>query len=466
VTVLLVRVPPGYEAERRYAVDVVLGTILGLEYRLEPYAGTRTQLVVAGDEDGRSLSVVDGLFATASEDWSRKRSLPTLPLQRWQAAIDLPDAVLAADGLPVLFGTAMQGHWLRDSDTGIDLGVDVFGSAFFLLTRYEELVSSERDCHGRFPAAASLASHEGFLDRPIVDEYAEIVWACLRRLFPSLERRPRSGRVLLSHDVDWPFSPRAGPLATLRGAAVDALKLRSPHAALARLRGYVARRRGDKDADPHNTFDGLMDLAERHGLRTAFYFIAERTAGALDGEYELDDPWIRDLIRRVHERGHEVGLHPSYGSYREPGQIAKEFAKLRATADSLGVEQEEWGGRQHFLRWEVGTTWPAWDEAGLAYDSSLGYAERVGFRSGTCHEHRTFDLRTGAELALRERPLMVMDATLLEGKYMGLDHDEATERARGLRETCLRFGGDFTLLWHNSYLRSPAAWGVLDGILA
>lgn len=466
MSVLLVRVPSGYEAERRYAVEAVLGTILGLQLRLEPHAGAHTELGVAGDPSGRVLAVADGLFTTAREHWLTDGSLPDTPLQRWQVSTDLPEAVLAGQELPVLFGQAVDGHWLRTTSEGMHLGVDVFGTAFFLLSRYEELVNTQRDGHGRFPASASLAAREGFLERPIVDEYAEVLWACLLRLFPALERRPKAGRMLLSHDVDWPFSPTVGPLATLRGAAVDALKLRNPRAAATRLRGYAARRRGDKDADPHNTFDDLMDLAERYGLRTAFYFIADHTAGTLDGEYELDDPWIRALIRRVHERGHEVGLHPSYGSYVDTAQIKREFERLRATADQLGVRQDEWGGRQHFLRWEAGTTWRAWAQAGLAYDSTLGYAERVGFRSGTCHEHRTFDLRTGQELALRERPLVVMDATLLEGKYMGLDNDEATERARSLRATCARFGGDFSLLWHNSYLRSPAEWRVLDGILA
>jgi len=40
-----------------------------------------------------------------------------------------------------------------------------------MLTRYEEVVKSVKDEHERFPARASLAYREGFLMRPIVNEY-------------------------------------------------------------------------------------------------------------------------------------------------------------------------------------------------------------------------------------------------------------------------------------------------------
>ena len=58
----------------------------------------------------------------------------------------------------------------------------------FMLSRYEEVVKSDRDRFDRFPASASLAAQEGFLNRPIVNEYLEILWACLIRLWPQMQR--------------------------------------------------------------------------------------------------------------------------------------------------------------------------------------------------------------------------------------------------------------------------------------
>jgi len=42
-----------------------------------------------------------------------------------------------------------------------------------------------------------------------------------------------------------------------------------------------------------------MDVSERKGLRSAFYFIADHTAGRIDGIYRLEDPWIRKLMKKI-----------------------------------------------------------------------------------------------------------------------------------------------------------------------
>src|SRR5205823_13740837 len=127
---------------------------------------------------------------------------------------------------------------------------------------YEEAVRSQRDEHDRFPAAASIAEREGFLDRPLVNEYAESLWSLLRARWPRLERRARGFRVLPSHDVDIPFC--AGGR-SVRNAAGDVVRRRDPALALRRLAGRH---------DECGTFDFLMDASERHGVRSAFFFIA------------------------------------------------------------------------------------------------------------------------------------------------------------------------------------------------
>ena len=47
--------------------------------------------------------------------------------------------------------------------------------------------------------------------------------------------------------------------------------------------------------------------------------------------------------------------------------------------------------RQHYLRWRAPTTWQNWEDAGLDYDSTVGYADHVGFRAGTCYEYPIFN---------------------------------------------------------------------------
>ena len=47
-----------------------------------------------------------------------------------------------------------------------------------------------------------------------------------------------------------------------------------------------------------------MDVSERHGLRSAFYFLAHRDQRPRDGRYLFEHPWVRSLIGHIGRRGH------------------------------------------------------------------------------------------------------------------------------------------------------------------
>ena len=244
-----------------------------------------------------------------------------------------------------------------------------------------------------------------------------------------------------------------GPLKLVRQLGADALLRRDPALMARRVRSWAGLARGSHRLDPYNTFDFLMDVSERHGLTGAFnFFAAAGTASPADPTYTLAHPWVRALLRQVHRRGHEVGFHAGFGTHRDAERTRREFERLRDVAAREGVRQDVWGGRQHYLLWENPPTWSNWDRAGLDYDTTLGHADRIGFRAGTCHPFRTFDLRERRTLRLRERPFQVMDRTLFQ--YMELSPEAAVEQVLALAEQCRRYRGTFSLLWHNSALQT------------
>ena len=453
LTRLLVQYPAGRSSEREYAIDVVMREFVGIDYVARPADRTDVSITV---EDGRSgeVRVTDIFFATAEYDWLAPTSLPRLPLADMPFEGSGLSPHVLADSLPVLYGELVggTGSWTSLAPSSVTLGLDIFGSAFFLLTRYEEIVTRERDIHDRFPASAAVGGRARLLDRPLVDEYAELLWSAMRRVWPRIERPRRAFRFLPSHDVDWPQSPGRSFAALGKTLGGDVLRRHDPRLALDRIRAEHRTRRGDADADLHNTFDFLMDVSEAAGARSAFYFQAIGTDPAYDAYYDLSDPWLGALLRRIRDRGHEIGIHPTYSTYRAPERIREQLSRLREHCERLGIEQAEWGGRQHFLRWENPTTWQAWDDAGLDYDSTLGFADRVGFRAGAAREYTVFNLRTRRRLALRERPLVVMESSLFD--YERASRERARARISELREQCRAVSGDFTLLWHNSNLLS------------
>jgi len=451
---LLVFHPPTYTTERCYIFEVLLNEFLGLEYQTIIEERCDVSIKLRDDPCSMELILSELLFQTPKDEWLTPPSLPKQPLELWDVSKSPIDAITVGSELPVIYGNKLpNGTYLQVLQTGITLGVDIFGSAFFMLTRYEEVIKSAKDNRERFPAKASLAYQEGFLTRPIVNEYIEILWWALKYLWPGLRRKQRLFQVHLSHDVDWPLciAGRTWPQ-VFKIVLGDLVKRKNHLLAVQRFQSFMLVTSGNIDSDICNTFDFIMNLSEKQGLRSAFYFITDHSAGEVDGIYSMADPWIRKLLRRIHERNHEIGLHPSYHTLHDPSRLLREFQILLQVCEAEGIHQEIWGGRQHYLRWKAPITWQSWENAGLNYDSTLTFADYAGFRCGVCYEYRVFNLKDRRSLNLWERPLIIMESTVLGEYYMNLSYNQALEEIIRLKERCKMFKGNFTLLWHNSRL--------------
>ncbi len=203
--------------------------------------------------------------------------------------------------------------------------------------------------------------------------------------------------------------------------------------------------------DAYNSFDWIMSLSEKYELTSAFYFICGRTDAHKDADYDIDYSAIRNLMKEIHSRGHEIGLHPSYNTYLEKDKIKSEFTTLKKICTEEGLEQSSYGGRMHYLRWQHPYTMQSWNEAGLAYDSTMSYADHAGFRCGTCFEYPAINPVTQEILELRIRPLIAMECSIIGYEYMGLGvGKKAQDKFLELAEKCRQVGGCFTMLWHNS----------------
>jgi len=453
-----VEIPESFETERRYIVMVLLEEFLGVPFDLSVgnhHSGTYFTV------DKRRLHLPDDLFSIPHADWLTQKMLPSAV--NFVDLAPLPFSTESAAGITQLclprWSTTHSHEPLFSWDgNAIRLNLDLLGSAFFFLSRCEEYVASSFDQHGRFPASASFSARHDLLSRAVVNEYVEVLWAALSYIAPGLKRRQRSFRQLISHDIDIPFDLLFKQLKRFgKSLAGDVLKRRQPGLAIQRAACWNRVRHGDWAADPYNTFEWIWHQSEVHGLKSAFYFMAGRTNAARDADYELEHPAIRHLIRSSAERGHEIGLHPSYESYKSAETIGIEFNRLIQVCEEEGVRQDRWGGRHHYLRWSARETSRHWERAGLAYDSTLGFADRIGFRCGTCYEYPMFDLAERRTLRLSERPLLAMEVSLIAPEYMGLtDSEVALSRISEIKEVCRRFSGDFTLLWHNDRLTTPS----------
>lgn len=357
---------------------------------------------------------------------------------------------------------------VQSTDRGHHIRFDIPGFAMWMMSRHEEAVNPARDEHDRFPAMASHAYMHNYLERPVVDEWLHILGQVIERTWPSLSLRTHEASQLVSHDVDlpsvymfkeWRSLLRISASLLLRhgriGESMNAVRIRGAHKQQLHAQ------------DPANTFDWIFRHCAKHGMQNAFYFICGNTNQRFDADYRIEHPAMRQLLNDVHRHGHEIGLHPSYDTFRNRDAFFAEANRLRRVCGQEGIEQSQWGGRMHYLRWAHPETAYLWEGAGMSYDSTAGYAARPGFRCGTCFEFPALDPLTGKRLNLTIRPLIAMEVSVMSAEYLGLRNPEAAfQKFAQLKDRCRKVGGNFTLLWHNSELITDQNKALYEQVVA
>ncbi|WP_228481504.1 polysaccharide deacetylase family protein [Vibrio fluminensis] len=329
----------------------------------------------------------------------------------------------------------------------LTINYDILGLAYWMLNRIEEIGSEELDAHQRFPATSSHAYKFGYLERPIVDEWLGILQQAIKKICPNLEFRKNEFLIQVSHDVDVPsefgFSSWKKVIKGMirNGVSLQLSKMiKVPVTKLLTKKNLLI-------SDPCNTFSWLMDASDDIRVNSSFYFMAGKTNDNYDSDYKLDCKPIESLMLQIHRRGHYIGIHPSYETFNDFPAFLSEYQKLREVCDRLGITQVEWGGRMHYLRWSHPQTLRAFEDSGINYDSTLGYADLPGFRCGTCFEYTAFDPINHKIMKLRLRPLIVMECTIL--RTLGVS-EEAKVKMLYLKNQCRKVSGTFSILWHNS----------------
>jgi hypothetical protein len=320
------------------------------------------------------------------------------------------------------------------------------GEIFEWLTTSYELEASERDSVGRIPFSASVFARAKISPRK---PYASILMAWLQSEI--LKREPGTAPaapsvspdadhlVVSSHDVDFYWVRSASAITRLAknlGIAVKLYKSRQHlRDTASMLRDVLAgRRAGDY-------MPALLHAGERWNFRSTLFVVA-RHGHRRDPDYRLAD--LHQRLIEARESGFDVQLHGSYSSIVESGSLAAEAQELASVMGKPTL-----GGRQHWLRFDSHEKlFASIAAAGLVYDSTMGFSDTVGFRSGASFAFPPYNFENEAPFDFLEIPLVLMDGSL-----------EAAARASGEVPVALanevllesrRWGwGGVSALWHN-----------------
>ena len=423
---LKILVPDNLKHERSYAISALINMI-ELDYSIEFEPLLKYYEIHYNDF---KLVINDSFFIKFNNNLS------------YLSIENIPQKVCWFNNtLPIIYGE----NYFIINEKEIYCGIDVFASAYFMLTRWEEYVVPNKDKFGRCNEDDMFVVKHGIYNRPIVDEYVELLKNLLTRIGVELPIPKNHFSVSLTHHVDYLFR-YANFNNFIKNLAGDILNRKSLPTFFSTLYNYILFKFG-KRLDPFDTFDEIMDLSESIGVRSAFYFKAA-VKGEYDYTYNIFDKRVVAIMNNIVRRGHEVGIHPSKNTFRNPDHFRLEVERMRSIGFSVN------GGRQHFLLYDLPYTLRTWSENGLLYDAGLGFAFRAGFRCGTSHEYNYFDFLKREVLPIKIRPLICMEGALFDYQKERSMPDIEREII-DLVDKVHRYNGCFVFLWHNDRFYRP-----------
>lgn len=355
--------------------------------------------------------------------YGTRQSVPQLPLKT------LKD-------MPILFGTTE----IRYEDERIVVCADIIASTYFLISRYEEMVSKEeRDAHGRFKGKKSILYRSGYMDIPVVDYYGSFLRKLLAEKGIEVDnQREGFNSVTLSHDVDYLWT-KFTFYTMLRRTVSSALKRRDN--VCFPLSSYLGR----PERDP--VFKNLEWLLNQDKKTNAdvMLFIVAGTKNRMEGTFSyIKTSAFRKFYKGISQSAIKIGHHISY-------EAADDLALIRAEKELLEsvIGYPIVHSRNHYLRDCFPEMFDDLIKCGITDDYTMGYADCPGFRLGTSKRVRWINPVKKELTNLVLHPLQIMDVSLGGECYMNLTYNKALALClKIIRETKINHG-DLIVLWHN-----------------
>jgi hypothetical protein len=319
--------------------------------------------------------------------------------------------------------------------TGGDLGFDVFAAVFYMLSRYEEYLPYQPDEYGRFKAQGCFADKNGFLEIPVVDHWVNQLKQALLALFPTLKVKQEQFNIVATYDIDVAYAYKGrSPLVTMAAAGRDILTGKVHHVPV-RIKAVTG-----SDHDPWDVYDELRQTLGALDIPAIFFFLVGDKS-KYDRNLDASSPVMKNVVQQLVQFA-EIGLHPSFYGGSQKTAITREKQRLE-TLTGIPVTKS----RQHYLKFQLPHTYRELLASGIAEDFTMCFADKAGFRAGTCHPFFFYDLEQEKSTELKVHSATYMDGTFF--KYMKYSTDEAIVGMEALLKKVKEVNGTFITIWHN-----------------
>jgi hypothetical protein len=324
---------------------------------------------------------------------------------------------------------------------------DWLGEIFQWLTCSHERSAAGRDSLGRIPYSCSIFGKRNLSPRK---PFATMLMSCLEnelRGAVGIQALPKAPSpqpgvehmVICSHDIDFHYTNKRSALVRLtKNLGIACRPYRSWSFAVSNSRMILDVLGGKRVGD-------YLPALYSHGAQANFQstlFAVPRQLHRRDPNYEISE--IVPRLTEGQSNGFSVGLHASYGSIVEGKTLLPEAEALQR---ALGRRAS--GNRQHWLRFDSHEKlYQAVDLAKFAFDSSLGFANRVGFRTGASFAFPPYNFQDEKPYEFLEIPLAIMDGSLEATTRDSKENPQAV--AEEVLDASRRWSwGGISVLWHN-----------------
>lgn len=326
-----------------------------------------------------------------------------------------------------------------------ELPFDIFSAAFFLATRYEEYLPHMRDEHDRFDHTQSLAYSHGFLQQPVINQWAKQLKLILKHKFPQIRFNTSKFESLSTVDIDIAYSYKGKGLIRNIGGGLKNISRSQYREFINRILVLLSLRK-----DPYDTYQLIIET-NKHAHHPLLFFFHLGDYGPYDKGLQVEcSVHYQRLIRNLADSA-STGIHPSYRSNKENSQLELEINRLK---DLLHNDVKK--SRQHFLKLKFPETYRNLISRGIREDYTMGYAGETGFRASLCTPFTFYDIELEQSTPLKILPFAVMDGTLKD--YLRLSPEEGWDRVQSLMEEVKRVDGTFISIWHNQSLCPLDGW--------
>lgn len=355
---------------------------------------------------------------------SEKKDIPDYKMNKWMGK-----------NIPILFLTELdENSLINKHENKIEIKGDILMSAFYFLSSWQEYISDAQDKIGRFPMEKSLLSKLDLIETPVVNYYFDILVKAIERIQSTqIQINSHHGNRLkigISHDID----------NCNTGSFQDSFRQFQAGQYWPAIKKSIRRLFGK---DIWMNFDEWVALEKKYDVKSSYYFITEKTSKDAypNADYDFQSKKMQSIVKQLKSNGHEIGIHGSINSGFKQGQLKNEISQFPTPVR---------GGRFHYLMMRVRESFSIIASSGLDYDSSLGFAEHIGFRNGFCFPYQPFNFDEDKPYEFYEFPFQMMDKTLIQPYYMGVNPSEASKKIQEMMNEISKYSGYFIFIWHNN----------------